>query len=69
MREQGLNNREVNLNEWEKNLRTREKGLEIAKLKMEAVEDDRYKVSICWGIFGLLNLLKGCFGLRGGCII
>ena len=69
MREQGLNNKEVNLNEWEKNLRTREKWLKIAKLKMEAVEDDRYKVSICWGIFGLMNLLKGCFGLRGGCII
>ena len=46
MREQGLNNWEVNLNEWEKNLRTREKWLEIAKLKMEAMEDDRYKVSV-----------------------
>ena len=67
MREQGLNNWEVNLNEWEKNLRTREKRLEIAKLKMEAVEVDRYMVSIYYRIFGLLNLLislklKGCFG-------
>ena len=52
MREQGLNNQEVNLNEWEKNLKVCEKRLEIAKLKMEAVEDDRYKVSVYLGILG-----------------
>ena len=46
MREQHLINQEVNLNEWEKNLKVCEKRLESAKLKMEAVEDDRYKVSI-----------------------
>ena len=52
MWEQGLNNQEVNLNEWEKNLKVREKRLESAKLKMEAVEDDRYKVSVYLGILG-----------------
>ena len=57
MREQGLNNKEVNLNEWEKNLKVCEKRLESTKLNMEAVEDDRYKVSILLGHFGLLEFL------------
>ena len=57
MREQHLNNQEVNLNEWEANLKVREKQLESAKLKIEAVEDERYEVSILLGHFGLLEFL------------